>query len=89
VDEALGRTGREVRPDNYFSFDMKVMQGVSNNLLLTYLGDDKDRKFDILVDGTKIVTVDWKGGKTGKFYDEEYPIPAELIKDRMKITVRI
>jgi DUF1680 family protein len=89
VDEALGRTGREVRPDNYFSFEMKVMQGVSNNLLLTYLGDDKDRKFDILVDGTKIVTVDWKGGKTGKFYDEEYPIPAELIKDRMKITVRI
>jgi len=89
VNEALGRAGREARPDNYFSFEMKVMQGVSNNLLLTYIGDDKDRKFDILVDGTKITTVDWKGGKTGKFYDEEYPIPAELIKDKIKITLRI
>lgn len=89
VDEALGRTGREARPGNYFSFDMKVMQGVSNNLLLTYIGDDKDRKFDILVDGTKIATVEWKGGKTGKFYDEEYPIPAELIKDKTKVTIQI
>jgi len=89
VDEALGRTGREARADNYFSFEMKVQPGIQNSLLLTYIGDDKNRKFDVLVDGTKIATVDWKGGKTGKFYDEVYPIPAELIKDKAKITIRV
>ncbi len=89
VDEALGRTGREARADNYFSFEMKVDSTLNNTLLLTYIGDDKDRKFDILVDAVKIATVEWKGGKTGKFYDEEYVIPSELIKSKTKITVRI
>lgn len=89
VDEALGRTGREARAENYFSFEMKIQQGIVNNLMLTYIGDDKGRKFDVLVDGTKIVTVDWVGGMAGKFYDLFYPIPAELIKDKTKITVRI
>jgi len=89
VDDALGRKGREARANNYFSFDMKVEQASPTILLLTYIGDDKDRKWDILVDGVKIHTVDWKGGKTGKFYDFEYPIPEELLKNKSKITVRI
>lgn len=89
VSDALGVMGREARSDNYFSFEMKVQPAVPNSLLLTYLGDDKDRKFDILVDGTKIATAEWNGGKTSKFYNKEYPLPAQLIKNKTKITVRI
>lgn len=89
VSDAIGRRGREARRDNYFSFEMKVDQVIGNILLLTYIGDDKDRKFDILVDGVKIATEEWKGGKTGKFYDVEYPVPDELIKGKSKITVKV
>ncbi len=89
VSDAMDRLGREARRDNYFEFDMKVDASLKSSLLLTYIGDDKDRKFDILVDGVKIATEDWKGGKTGKFYDVEYKIPAELISNKTKITVRI
>jgi hypothetical protein len=89
VDEALGRTGREARGANYFSFDMKVQPGVANSVLLTYIGDDKNRKFDIKVDGTLLATVDWKGGETGKFYDFEYPLPAGIIAGKTTINVRI
>ena len=89
VSDAIGRMGREARRDNYFSFEMKTGNVIGCNLLLTYIGDDKDRKFDILVEGVKIATEDWKGGKTGKFYDVEYKIPGELIKGKEKITVRI
>jgi hypothetical protein len=89
VDQALGRPGREARADNYFAFEMKVQDGIPNSILLTYIGDDKNRKFDILAEGVKIATVEWNGGKTGKFYDELYPIPAEVIKGKTKITVRI
>jgi DUF1680 family protein len=89
VSDALGRMGREARKDNYFSFEMKVKQNVPNCLLLTYIGDDKDRKFDILINSVKLASVNWEGGKTGKFYDVEYKIPAELVKDKTKITVRI
>jgi len=89
VSDAMDRLGREARRDNYFEFDMKVDASLKSSLLLTYIGDDKDRKFDILVDAVKIATEEWKGGKTGKFYDVEYKIPAELISNKTKITVRI
>ncbi len=89
VDDALGRKGRECRANNFISFEMKVQQDKALALLMTYIGDDKDRKWDLLIDGTKIQTVEWKGGKTGKFYDVEYPIPQELLKGKTKVTVRI
>jgi uncharacterized protein len=87
VDDALGRKGREARRENYFSFEMKVEEGAV--LLFTYIGDDKERMFDILVDGTKLATVNWQGGKTGKFYDLEYALPAELIKGKTSIIIRV
>jgi DUF1680 family protein len=89
VSDAFGRKGREARRENFFAFDMKTNKVIGCNLLLTYIGDDKDRKFDILVDGEKIATEDWRGGKTGKFYDVEYKIPDDLVKGKEKITVRI
>jgi len=89
VDEALGRTGREARSGNYFAFDMKVKPDVTNVLMMTYIGDDKNRKFDIKVDSVLIATVDWKGGQTGKFYDFEYSLPAELIAGKSTVNVRI
>ncbi len=89
VSDAMGRMGREARGANYFSFEMKVDASIKNILLLTYIGDDKGRKFDILVDGVKIATEEWLGGKTGKFYDKEYVLPEDLLKGRDRITVRI
>ena len=89
VSDALGRMGREARRDNYFSFEMKVASVKNQILLLTYIGDDKDRKFDILVEGTNIATENWQGGLTGKFYDVEYKIPYELLVGKEKISVRI
>jgi hypothetical protein len=89
VSDAFGRKGREVRGGNNFTFEMKVDESIKTSLVLTYIGDDKGRKFDVLADGTKLATVEWNGGKTGKFYDVEYSLPAELIKGKSKITVKI
>ncbi|MEP7377044.1 MAG: beta-L-arabinofuranosidase domain-containing protein [Chitinophagaceae bacterium] len=86
---ALGRGGREVRKGGFFSFDMKVLPDVESVLLLSYLGDDKGRAFDILIDGTKIAAQELKGGETGKFIDVEYPIPADLLKGKTKVEVKI
>jgi len=89
VSDAMDRMGREARSNNYFEFEMKVNPSTNNSLLLTYIGDDKDRLFDILVDGVKLVTEEWKGGKTGKFYDVEYKLPVAMISGKTKITVKI
>lgn len=89
VSDALGVNGREARADNYFSFDLKTEPGLKNNLLLVYIGDDKNRKFDILIDGKLLKTEEWNGGEANKFYNIEYPLPGEFIKGKTKITVRI
>ncbi|MBN8576856.1 MAG: glycoside hydrolase family 127 protein [Cytophagales bacterium] len=89
VSDALGRMGREVRLGGYFEFDMKVDATVANNLLCSYIGDDKNRAFDLLVDGTSIATQELTGGTTGKFFDVEYPIAAGLLKNKTKVTVRV
>ncbi|WP_430897160.1 MULTISPECIES: beta-L-arabinofuranosidase domain-containing protein [unclassified Paraflavitalea] len=89
VDAALGRTGREARAQNYFEFVMKVNPGEKNSLLCTYIGDDKDRNFDIKVNGKLLTTVNWKGGQTGKFYDFVYPIPSDVLGTGTTITVRV
>lgn len=86
---ALGRGGREVRNGGFFSFEMKVLPGVESVLLLSYLGDDKGRAFDILIDGTKIATQELIGGETGKFFDVEYSIPPALLEGKTKVEVKI
>lgn len=86
---ALTRSGREARAGGFFSFDIKVKPGVPNTLLCTYFGDDKNSAFDILVDNVKLASVVWNGGETGKFYDKEYPLPADLIKGKTTVTIRI
>lgn len=89
VDQAYGRSGREVRKDGFFSFDMKVDGDKPTALLFSYIGDDKNRSFDILVDGVKVTSVELKGKETGKFFDEEYAIPAELLKGKTSINVKV
>jgi hypothetical protein len=91
VSDAIGVNGREARAANYFSFDMKVApkEGAGNSLLFTYIGDDKDRKFDILVNGRKIATEILTGGTTGKFYNCSYSLPGELIEHATTIQIRV
>jgi DUF1680 family protein len=89
ISDALGRQGREVRAGGFYSFEMKVDESVADTLLCTYIGDDKNRVFDILIDGEKLTKVEWNGGETGKFYDKEYAIPGDMIKGKKTVTVRI
>lgn len=89
ASQALGRSGREVRLGGYFEFEMKTDPAGSNTLLCTYIGDDRNRAFDFLVDGVKIATQELTGGESQRFFDVEYIIPAELTRGKEKITVRV
>lgn len=89
VDQAYGRSGREVRKDGFFSFNMKTEPNIATALLFTYIGDDKNRSFDILVDNIKIASVTLNGKETGKFFDEEYIIPTSLLGNKTSITVTV
>ena len=87
VSDAVGRMGREARLNNHFQFYMKQVAHEKCSLLLTYIGDDKDRKFDILLNDQYLTTVDWKGGITSRFYDVEYPLPIIESNKSIKVTI--
>jgi len=89
IDAAIGVSGREARSKGFFSFNMKVDPELKNNLLLSYIGDDKNRKFDIKVDGEVIKTITWDGAESGKFYDFEYEIDHRLTKGKTNIRIAV
>lgn len=83
-----GRQGRDARWGGWFDFTMKVKDG---QLLLqaTYWGGERDRSFDILVDGVKIATQTLNDKEQpGKFYDVTYPLPEALTKGKKSVRVR-
>jgi hypothetical protein len=58
-------------------------------LLVDYWGGETGaREFDVLVDGETIATTRLDMDAPGQFWDKTYPLPAELVAGKEKITVR-
>ncbi|RYX82668.1 hypothetical protein EON83_18390 [bacterium] len=83
----LGRPGR--RGTNWFSFDLPVDPTHPAALVVTYNSEEwRPRTFDILVDGLKVAEQRVERHLPSHFYDVEYPLPAEAVENKTKITVR-
>ncbi|MCW3055964.1 MAG: hypothetical protein JWN14_5134 [Chthonomonadales bacterium] len=87
-ERVLGRAGRNGR--KWFSFDMPVDSAHPLALVVTYHGGERRRTatFDILIDGTKIATQEIARSLKPGFFDAEYALPADKVKDKQKVTVR-
>jgi DUF1680 family protein len=87
---AEDRFGRSA--SKWFSFDLAADPSHPLTLIVAFSNDNRGQtSCDLLVDGKKV------GEHTGqrrspeqeiRFFDIEYPIPAELVADKRKITVR-
>ena len=85
-----GKFGRAA--SKWFSFDLPVDSAHPLTLIVTYSNDNRGPSAcDVLLDGQKV------GEQTGarrspeqetRFFDVEYPIPAALVADKKKVTVR-
>jgi uncharacterized protein len=63
-----------------FGYDLK--RGTSTGplqLLVTYLANERDRRFEIRVDDRPVASVTLDGRQPDRFTDVAYPIPAEVI----------
>jgi uncharacterized protein len=86
-DRVMGRAGR--RGTKWFSFDLPVETNHPMAVVVTYYSDEwRKRTFEILVEGQRVGEQVVEKGGTPHFFDVEYPIPAELLKNRNKVTVR-
>jgi DUF1680 family protein len=91
VDRMMGRTGR--RGKKWFSFDLPVEPSRPVVLVVTYNSEQRPkRSAEILVNGQRIgeqaIEGSPNGSAVGHFFDVDYKIPTELIKDKQKVTVR-
>ncbi len=84
------RTYRDADERGWFSFQMKVLPDIENMLMLTYWGSERGRKmFDIFVDNVKIGTQELNSNDPGKFFDVNYVLAPELLKNKTTVTVKL
>ena len=71
----------------WFAYTLKVDPKRRNELVCTWWGDDRNRTFDILVDGTVLTEVKLEGRGGHQFVKAAYPIPAEMTRDKVSVKV--
>jgi len=80
------------RGSKWFSFDLPVDSSRPMILVVTYNSDEPaTRSFQIQVDGQKLADqrIERRSPEQlERFFDVEYPLPAEWLKDKQKVTVR-
>ena len=82
-----GRSGR--RAIQWFSYDLPIDGSPTLALVATYNSDQRrPRSFDVFVNGTRLASETQPQSSESRFYDKEYAIPADLIRERNTITVR-
>ena len=74
--------------NGWFSYDMKVKQGVKNYLLVKYFGPNQGRTFNIYIDDVLLKEETIEDKNNGGFYDEYYELPEKLIEGKETITVK-
>ena len=62
----------------WFAYTLKVDPKRRNELVCTWWGDDRNRTFDLLVDGAVLTEVKREGRGGHQFVKAAYPIPAEM-----------
>jgi hypothetical protein len=85
----MGRPGR--RGGSWFSYDVPVEPAHPMTLLLTFFSGDRrgtPAYFAVLVDGQRVGVEEIRLTEPHRFFDIEYPLPAEIVEGKEKVTVR-
>jgi DUF1680 family protein len=83
-----GRAWRDASPDGWFSYTLANQPGSDLNLVCTWWGSDRDREFDIMVNGKKIATHKLNASKPEHYFDMTYAIPRESLTGQQNVVVR-
>jgi len=81
------RKGRDARTGGFFEFRLKTAPGPLM-LQATYWGEERNRIFDILVDGVTIATQSLDAPKPQSFVDIDYAVPERLTREKECVVVR-
>jgi uncharacterized protein len=82
-----GNPGRDARSGGFFECSMKARPGPLS-LQATYWGEERDRRFKILVEGTVVAAEHLNGAGPIDFFARDYPVPEALTRDKATVRVR-
>jgi hypothetical protein len=86
--EADGRRGR--RATKWLAYDIPLQTAGPVALVLTYNSDTRrPRQFEVLVNGRRVGVQEMPTSSVSRFFDVEYAVPAELVRGKEKVTVRL
>jgi hypothetical protein len=90
-DSTQGRSAR--RGKKWFSYEMAIDSAQPTSVLVTYFNEERGKRtFEILIDGQHIgeqtIERSPNGSAAGHFFDVEYKIPEDVVKNKKKLTVR-
>lgn len=89
IEDFANRKCRLARDGGWFSYEMAIDAESEVTLVVTYWGGVwHKRVFELWVDDRQIDSQVLFINKPGDFFDEVYPIPAELTRGKQKVTVR-
>lgn len=87
--EHQSRKWRHANEGGWISYRLKVLPGQPAELVCDYWGSDVGgRTFDILADGVKLATQTLENNRPGEFYQQSYPLTAEITKNKTFVTIR-
>jgi len=80
---------RDAAPNGAFSYVLALPPASTPAALVcTYWGDDRDRTFDVVVNGVVVATQKLEGLQPGKTFEVAYPLPPEALTGQQNLTVR-
>jgi hypothetical protein len=80
---------RHAAGGGWFSWEMKVLPGLPQELRVKYWGGDTGgREFRLLVNGEELANQTLDNNRPGEFYEETYPLPERLTQGKQKITFK-
>jgi hypothetical protein len=83
------RKWRHALNGGWFSYEVKVLPGQPQGLIVTYWGSDVGaRIFDILVDGQKLATQKLQNNWPGRFHHQAYPLAPSLTQGKQTVVIR-
>jgi len=88
VGDFRDRKWRDARHPGWFEYTLKVEPESALVLRCDYWGGDAGREFEILVDGRRLATQKLENERPDQFFHVDYPLPAERLRGRERITVR-
>jgi DUF1680 family protein len=89
VNFLLGTNGRVARAGGWFEYELTVAPDQSAELLCRWWGEDVGRTAELLVDGVVVASPKIEGAKQAAPIEATYVIPAELLRGKTKVVVRI